>query len=128
VGGEIVDDIFGADHGVTETKRAMREFERNLPVVPRRQTAGGEIIFDGSGPIDEARCWIGIGGIDGWMRHPAHQVLADDVVIDRRERVAGTEEPPVGRTKIGVDACCWLAAADHVDQSVVQQREQRRQL
>ena len=80
------------------------------------------------GPIDEVRDRAGIGRVDRRMHHPPHQVLADDVVIDHRQGVARAQEPLVGGAKVGVGPGGGLAAANHIDQAVVQQREQRRQL
>ena len=62
------------------------------------------------------------------MDHAPHQVVADDVVIDGRQRLAGAKEALVGGTELTVRSVVVFTAADDVDQPVVKQREQRRQL
>ena len=62
------------------------------------------------------------------MNHAPHQVLAENVVIDRRQCVAGAQETLVGRTEPAARRGIIFLTANDVDQGVMQQREQRRQL
>ena len=62
------------------------------------------------------------------MKHPPHQVLAKDVVIDRRQCVAGAQEALVGGTELAVWPGIAFMAANDIDEAVVQQREQRGEL
>ena len=78
--------------------------------------------------IDEVGAWSVIGRVDRRMDHPPHQVLAEDVVIDRRQRLAGAQEALVGGAELAVRPRVAFMAANDIDQPVVQQREQRREL
>ena len=49
-----------------------------------------------------------IGRVDRRMHHPPHQVLAEDVVIDQRQRVARAQEALVGGAKAGVRTGRWV--------------------
>ena len=73
-------------------------------------------------------CEPAIDRVDRRMEHPPHQVVADDVVIDRRQRVAGAQEALVGGTELTVWPRVAFMAANDIDEPVVQQREQRGEL
>ena len=120
VGREIVDVIFGAHHGVAKAKRAVGELDGNLPAVVGLAGAGM--------PIDEARVRAAIGCVNRRMYHPPHQVLAKDVVVDRRQRAACAQETRIGGAEAGIVSGGGLIAANQIDQTVVQQRKQRGQL
>ena len=62
------------------------------------------------------------------MQQPAHQILADDVVIDRGQAIARAEVSLVGRAEMAVGCGRGLATANHVDEPVMGEREQRGQL
>ena len=62
------------------------------------------------------------------MQHALHQVLANDVVVDRRQRAAHAQETFIGSAEVGIGSGGGLVSANEIDQVVVQQREQRRQL
>ena len=62
------------------------------------------------------------------MDHPPHQVLAENVVIDQRHSLANAQEALVGGAEPAVRPLAVFLTADVIDQAVVQQCEQRRQL
>ncbi len=78
--------------------------------------------------IDEVRARSAIDGVDRRMDHPPHQVVAQDVAIDRHQRLAGAQEAPVGGAELTIWSGVAFMAANDIDQPVVQQREKRGEL
>ena len=122
MGREIVDVVFVPHHGVAKAERAEGEFERNPPFAMRGVCSGF------LRPFDEVRRCAGIGCVNRRMQQPAHQILADDVVIDRGQAIARAEIAFVGGAEMGMGRGLRLAAACHVDKSVMGERKQRGQL
>ena len=119
---QIIDAIFVSHHGVTEAKRAVRELERNFPVADRNTLAGF------IRPIDEVRSRPAIGRIDRRVNDPPHQIVAENVVVDQRDGLAGAQEALIGGAELAVRPAVAFLPAYEIDQGVVQQREQRGQL
>ena len=80
------------------------------------------------GAIDEVGAWSVIHGVDRRMDYPPHQVLAQDVVIDRNQCLAGAQEALVGGPELAIWPRIAFMAANDIDEPVVQQREQRGEL
>ncbi len=87
---------------MAEAECAVGEFQRDLPVVRVVLVPTSEFVGGIGRSIDEIRGVAGIGRIDGRMQHPSHQILADDVVIDQRQRASRAEKAFVGGTEMGV--------------------------
>ena len=66
--------------------------------------------------------------MDCRVQHSPHHVLANDVVVDRGQRIARAKEAAEGGPETCARAGHGLAAANQVDEAIVQQREHRGEL
>ena len=57
--------------------------------------------------------------MDCRVNHPPHQILAEYVVINQRDGLAGAEEALVGRAEPGVWSAREFLPAYEIDQGVV---------